>query len=263
MAIRTPLATCAETGLPCLDVPGALHEVAALDRPPVIEAPWGERHELRPVPIVPGSPLGVYSPWDVPESASTEFVAWQLSRALEATYGKHFDSAEVDRYVRAAGAGDAAGAKALEDELLDLGPAVGSVRGRLPFGFLCLAVASTWILGVALAATPRFGGRLSSPRWERHGAWVVPMGIGWLLAVAVPIVLALGDAEAWALPTLIEVLSRRVTEAGWLAEAGALVGFVALGVAGYRLAEKSYPLVEAPRFSPGASSVSRDLGLDV
>ncbi len=86
-------------------VPLRLFEVGPVGPPPVVEAPWGESHEMLAIPVfgVDGNYHGdqpmLWKPYTTPRGASREFVAWQLARAVEAYYGKTLDHVELaDRY---------------------------------------------------------------------------------------------------------------------------------------------------------------------
>ena len=85
-------------------VPLMLFDVAAEGETPVVEAPWGERHDMMTVPVFgmddesSGGPV-LWKPYTVPRGASKEFAGWQLARALEDLHGKNYDPVELtERY---------------------------------------------------------------------------------------------------------------------------------------------------------------------
>jgi hypothetical protein len=81
-------------------------------------APWGESHRpSRLEPVLPGGRASIYSPFSTPEGCSIEFVALQLSRAIEATYGTVIPPEEIrQRYLDV----DAGGAVVGRTERLNL-----------------------------------------------------------------------------------------------------------------------------------------------
>jgi hypothetical protein len=68
--------------------------------PPDAVAPWGESHEVWSVPIWATARPVVHSKFSTPPGSSAEFVAWQITRAVEDIYGADITSREVlDRYL--------------------------------------------------------------------------------------------------------------------------------------------------------------------
>ncbi len=71
-----------------LFVPYGASEIAWDGVAPENASPWGESHPVASTsPIYRGSRVALYSPFSTPEGSSAEFVALQISRAVEAVYG--------------------------------------------------------------------------------------------------------------------------------------------------------------------------------
>jgi hypothetical protein len=65
--------------------------------PPPAVSPTGESHTPTAMPVVRGGRAVAYNPYATPEGSSPEFVAWQLSRALEAAYGVTIPAAALQQ----------------------------------------------------------------------------------------------------------------------------------------------------------------------
>ena len=66
-------------------------------KPPESGSPWGESHPAWTIPLIKGGTAVLYSPFSTPEGASPEFVALQISRAVEAVYGRSLEPSEIMR----------------------------------------------------------------------------------------------------------------------------------------------------------------------
>lgn len=97
---------------------------------PQNSSPWGESHRpSRLEPVLPGGRVSIYSPFSTPEGCSIEFVALQLSRAIEATYGTVIPPEEIRRrYLEV----DAGGAVVGRSERLSLLEDFPGLRLRQP-----------------------------------------------------------------------------------------------------------------------------------
>jgi len=81
-------------------VPVGHWKIAWDGEPPASSSPWGETHAARKTPLFPGSRVVLYSPFSTPEGSSPEFVALQISRAIEAIYGAKVSPTEIgNRYL--------------------------------------------------------------------------------------------------------------------------------------------------------------------
>jgi len=70
-----------------LRVPLHDFEIAWSGRPPTATSPWGESHSPLTFPIQPGLSPVLYKPFTTPSGSSLDFVALQISRAMQAVYG--------------------------------------------------------------------------------------------------------------------------------------------------------------------------------
>jgi hypothetical protein len=93
----------------CPRVPDRFLEIAWDGRPPAITAPWGETHQPWTCRPIAGRRALLYSPFSIPAGSSKEFVAWQLSREIDAVYGVEVSKKEIvdgfDRYFETRGDG--------------------------------------------------------------------------------------------------------------------------------------------------------------
>jgi hypothetical protein len=74
-----------------------LRRVAWDGNPPPAVSPTGESHTPIAIPVVRGARVVAYDPYATPEGSSPEFIAWQLSRALDAAYGVTIPGAELQQ----------------------------------------------------------------------------------------------------------------------------------------------------------------------
>jgi len=87
-------------------IPAQYCEIAWGGQPPDSVSPWGESHPAWKSPLYRGSRIAVYSPFSTPEGCSQRFVAWQISRAIQAIYGKTVPYQQIlDHYLEAEGNG--------------------------------------------------------------------------------------------------------------------------------------------------------------
>jgi hypothetical protein len=247
-ARRPVLRACSEAP-ECFRVPGRFYEIAGTRDLQRIVSPWGEAYELRPVPPIPGSPYGLYSPLETPPGSSPQFVAWQLSRAVEWVYGRSVDPDELQqRYLTPDRSGVLDMWISLARLSRDLGPPMRPKSTHVPIALLFCGALTLLTLPISIGAARRLAQRkplIEALEGGEGAAWSVPVLIGWTLIIVVPILLSLGDAESWALRAFVEVVAQRAAAAGALVEAGLwLLGLAAMLV-GYRLAERQYAQLEA------------------
>lgn len=84
-----------QTRSPMVRVPDQYCKIAWNGQPPESGSPWGESHPAWKYPIYAGSRIAVYSPFSTPEGCSPQFVALQISRAIQAIYGKSVPYQEI------------------------------------------------------------------------------------------------------------------------------------------------------------------------
>ncbi len=85
---------------PAVRVPAQYCRIAWDGKVPQNTSPWGESHDAWQMPLFRGSRIKVFSPFSTPRESSATFVALQLSRAVEAVYGRIIPSEVIrDRYL--------------------------------------------------------------------------------------------------------------------------------------------------------------------
>jgi hypothetical protein len=223
-----------------LSVPDPFYEIAWTGRPPELRAPWGESHAPWSGHLVRGLAPAVYSPYDTPADASVDFVAWQMSRAIEAVYGATIPPEELRaRYL--IGREDASAGSAFT--LLDDYPSLDAAARTqiLPFGAVWIALPGLLLLALAL---PRLAHSAAATRRYRT----------FRLLLLIPIFLAGGYIGA-ALGELIEpdffvsageLLARRIAAATPGGTATLWVLALLLTGCGYRIAERRFRKIEVP-----------------
>jgi hypothetical protein len=177
-------------------VPLSVQRVAWDGRPPVNISPTGEEHAPWSVRLLRVSDALFYNPYSIPKEATADFAAWQISRALEAVYGRRLDPEQIkERYLETAA-----------DGTLRLGPAGFSPRrdflGLEPvengpiFPVMALLTGLVY-LGVIAALLYGFSLDLKR-RWHQMFYWLIlgSMLVMYLGQMALKIT---GWAEGWAL----------------------------------------------------------------
>ena len=83
-----------------LKVPPGAWSISAVGESQVVTAPWGEDHIAQSVPVLKGLPGYLWKPFTTPLEASPEFVAWQISRAVQVVHGLDISPEEIqERYL--------------------------------------------------------------------------------------------------------------------------------------------------------------------
>ncbi|UCH83261.1 MAG: hypothetical protein JSW50_12460 [Candidatus Latescibacterota bacterium] len=83
-----------------LTVPPENCEITGKSTIPKNTAPWGEAHEPWRAGLRRDGTIGIYSPFSTPPGSSIEFVAWQISRAVDAVYTESISPGEIEsRYL--------------------------------------------------------------------------------------------------------------------------------------------------------------------
>jgi len=223
-------------------VPMWARRIAWEGRPPAVVSPWGESHVPLAWPLWRGSRAVLYSPFSAPRGSSREYVAWQLSRAVEAVYGRRVPGDEIaDRYLVTGADGRVvprAGARLLSGD----DPRLSPVGGGPMFAVLMALVCVPWLLLVALLLRAYRAGVSDARR----------QGLFWGLAVLV-VVFFVGQAAAviaglarpWLATALVEIPVRALGESA-AATVAAWVSGAALLFVAYRLAESQFARMEIP-----------------
>jgi hypothetical protein len=223
-------------------VPMWARRIAWNGRPPAVVSPWGESHAPVTWPLWRGGRAVLYSPFSAPRGSSREYVAWQLSRAVEAVYGRRVPADEIaDRYLVTGADGRVvlrAGARLLSGD----DPRLSPVSGGPMFAVLMALVCVPWLLLVALL--------LRAYRAGVSDAW--RQGLFWGLAVLVVVFFAgqaaaviAGLARPWLATALVEIPVRALGESA-AATVGAWVAAAVLLLVAYRLAESQFVRMEIP-----------------
>lgn len=209
--------------------------------PPAV-APWGESHApALTTPLWKGSRARVYSPYSTPEGSSREFVAWQLSRALEAVYGARIPARELGRHL-AAGANGVVAADAAGFSPRREYPALRPVGAGPMFPALAVLVCLPWLIFMAaLLGLYRAG---VSDRGRQAMVWGATGSVLAFLLLFVAAVVA-NWIEPWIVQWAIEIPVRHLGESA-LGTLTAWVACAALLAAGYRMAGLRFARMEVP-----------------
>jgi len=147
---RTSLLPTYASKYPQVRVPAQYFEIAWDGRAPENTSPWGESHPARTDALYAGSRIAVYEPFGTPGDCTPQFAALQISRAMQAVYGKSISYQQVlDRYLEVNGNAAVAlkqgGARILQDY-----PGLTPLREIPLFPIIMLVIAGTWLLMAAL-----------------------------------------------------------------------------------------------------------------
>ena len=83
------------TKVPMVRVPAQYCKISWVGDPQDVVSPWGESHPVWKYPLYSGSRIAVYSPFSTPEGSSPRYIAFQISRAIEAIYGASVPYQEI------------------------------------------------------------------------------------------------------------------------------------------------------------------------
>ena len=135
---------------PVVRVPAQYFEIAWDGNVPENGSPWGESHPARKDPLYSGSRIVLYSPFSTPRGCTPQFVAHQISKAIQVIYGTTVPYQQVlERYLEikdnvCLGLKDG-GAPILRDY-----PNLIPVRDIPLFPLIALVIGGTWLLMAAL-----------------------------------------------------------------------------------------------------------------
>ncbi|MCP4292560.1 MAG: hypothetical protein GY780_12090 [bacterium] len=83
-----------------LKVPARCFRLIRSAEAPFVTSPSGETHQADSVVAVKGLPWLFYKPYSTPKGASLDYVAWQMSRAIENVFGEQVSPQEIsDQYL--------------------------------------------------------------------------------------------------------------------------------------------------------------------
>ena len=185
-----------------------------------------------------------YSPFSASAENSADFVAWQISRAVEAVYGRSIPYEEIrERYLETTPGGgaslrDPGGLTLLEDY-----PELHS-GGEGPVFPVVLTL--TGLLFLALGAIYFRAFRASVSDGARKGAFFAVLGLALVIHIAPFVAFISGFVEDWVLLGQAEagILWLGRTVPGGDFGVGILCGLIF--AAGYRLAQGAFERIEAP-----------------
>jgi hypothetical protein len=200
--------------------------------------PWEEAFYPWSVSLFEGLPIVLYSPYHVPDGSSPEFVARQLSRAVQAAYGVQIPPEEIQgRYLltRADGSvGLRSGGITLQKDYPGLKP---TSRAQM----IVLLIGLPWLLYLALVVR---GGFISPVASRLPRGPLVLVALSALLAFTSLWFYAAGYTQEWKVAALSMILLRKLSA---LLPGGAIVrwGIVLLAIGGaYLLAQTRFERVE-------------------
>jgi hypothetical protein len=211
-------------------------------RVPDTVAPWGETHEAWSTPLFPGSRWKLYTPYHTPPGSSTDYVAWQMSRAVEAVYGESISPEELrERYLETRDHGGAA----LKTDRLTIDadyPNLKRIRTAGPaFPVVMALTFSLWMLALAIYFRAFRAGIPNRRRMTVVFVLFAVTMLGWLAAALGPILRILNTP---AVNAFLTIVLRRAGESA-AATAGIWVASVAVSLAAYRLALSRLERAEA------------------
>jgi len=160
---------------------------------PDIVAPWGETQKVWSGHPVFALSAKMYSPFSTPPGSSIDFVAWQLSRAVEEVYGETIPADEIkERYLTERADGGAA----LKTKKLQISadyPQLRPIRNAGPVLPVVVGLSySLWMLSLAVYFQAFRAGVSHGKRMATAFGLLALMMLGWLAVIFGPIVRLIG-----------------------------------------------------------------------
>jgi hypothetical protein len=182
-----------EDGNYYLYVPYSALRISWNGRVPEVTAPWGETHKVWSRRPFLGTPVAIYSPYSTPPGSSIDFVAWQMSRAVEQVYGATIPPGELERrYLKKRSDGGAA----LIPKKLDLAadyPNLRRVRKAGPVFPVVVGLSFVlWMLSLTVYFQTFRAGTSNVRRTATAFGLLALLMLGWLGAFVEPLVRVLG-----------------------------------------------------------------------
>jgi hypothetical protein len=225
-----------------LYVPIGGDEITRAGEAPKTKAPWGEAHEAWKSRLFRGSPLMIYNPYHTPKGSSLEYVAWQISRAVEKVYGRAIPPDQIaSRYLMVRDDGSVG----LKTETLSLRADNANLEPLSPGPRFPVTMALTVVpFYLGLAVILRF---LRSGHGENKRKGILFAFVGLAVAVIVLQVVGMigGFAAPWALQALVEIPTRKLG-ASHLGVMATWIVSLALVAGSYLLAERLFNRAELP-----------------
>jgi hypothetical protein len=224
-------------------VPFSAWRLAPDGNPPAVESPWGET--LTPVarfPAVLWTRAALYNPFSVGPQSSRRFVAFQLSRAIDALYGTSISPGAVEERYLDTDSGGRVVPKAPVGNLLRDHPEF-VARSAAPAAVILVPlVVVPWLL---LATILLRAYRPLVPKWRLPAIYFGAMGAMLVFMLGLSAAMIAGSLRPPVAAFLLEVAAR------WLADsraslAASWIVCVAVLAAVYRLAESAFLRMEIP-----------------
>jgi hypothetical protein len=211
---------------------------------PDIVAPWGETQKVWSGHPVFALPAKLYSPYSTPPGSSIDFVAWQLSRAVEAVYGETIPADDIkERYLTER----PDGAAALIATRLQISadyPQLRPIRNAGPVLPVVVGLSySLWMLSLAVYFQAFRAGISNGKRMATAFGLLALMMLGWLAVIFGPVVRLISGGY---FNGGLTVALRMAGESN-VATAAVWVSMVALSAVSYRVALLRFGKAEAIR----------------
>jgi hypothetical protein len=222
-------------------VPLRVYRLAREGKVPVLTSPWGESHPPEATPLLTGTAMDLYSPYDTPPGSSAKFVALQISRAARAVYGVTISPEEVERRWLTEGPDGKVAGKLDSLPIHAERPGLRAATGPLFPLVMALACVPWMLLAAALFRTYRSG----VVPWARQAVYWGGLGILLAAFIALSLAAVSGWVPFFFARALVEIPAWRFgaslsgTAAAWLAGSLLLLG-------SYFLAEREFRLMEVP-----------------
>jgi hypothetical protein len=226
---------------PQVRVPAQHFEIAWGGSAPANGSPWGESHPSRQDPLYTGSRITVYSPFSTPQDSTPQFVALQISKAIQAIYGRSVPYQQVlERYLEVKD-NVCVGLKNGGAPILQDYPSLIPVREIPLFPVFMLLIGVSWFLMAAVyfracRATVTDGGR--------KALYFAMLAVVLLINIAPVPGIILGLFKLEVVDAFVRILIRQIVEflpggvlTVWILCAGALIGV-------YQLAKAQFGRIE-------------------
>jgi hypothetical protein len=226
---------------PQVRVPAQHFEIAWDGSAPANGSPWGESHPSRQDPLYTGSRITVYSPFSTPQDSTPQFVALQISKAIQAIYGRSVPYQQVlERYLEVKD-NVCVGLKNGGAPILQDYPSLIPVREIPLFPVFMLLIGVSWFLMAAVyfracRATVTDGGR--------KALYFAMLAVVLLINIAPVPGIILGLFKLEVVDAFVRILIRQIVEflpggvlTVWILCAGALIGV-------YQLAKAQFGRIE-------------------
>jgi hypothetical protein len=238
-----------------VQVPLISWEIGWDGQPPPVEEPyvppWEEPYYPWSVSLFRGLPPVLYSPYHAPQGSPPEWVAAQLSQAVEAVYGTSISAIEIQRRYLLLEADGSTVVQPRGVSLLDHFPGLKPVAWAQTLPLMALLIGLPWLLYLALAVR---GGYASADAGRRPWGPFLLAGYGLLCIVGAIWSYGVGWTAEWKLIALTGILARKLSA---LLPADLWLQWsivIALLAGAYLLAQARFERIETPgTVAPGAN----------